>query len=287
MAASGNFSGVQGKASLCQEVDVRLFSEFFDKVATFESKAARTFEGPFLHGPIRPRELQAGVCSAMGNHAVLDHGGVLAPNLYTVRLHPADYQQLSAFRGVLHSQLQYDLMAYANDHKYRLNSRPLVLIERADEVPRGMPQITALHADRSVIAERLALPQATPPGRRAIVPAEQTRDQAAVQRVSVSSAPRFAVLETMDADGAPRAYPLRNDKTVIGRHSTSDVRILDLKVSRLHAVISRMDDAYLLSDLESLVGTCLNGEPLTVPTLLHSHDQIAIAGHMFTFHDVS
>lgn len=49
---------------------------------------------------------------------------------------------------------------------------------------------------------------------------------------------------------------------LIGRSSEADVRFDDEGVSRRHAIIRHIDDAYFVEDLESANGTFVNGEPV-------------------------
>ncbi len=64
---------------------------------------------------------------------------------------------------------------------------------------------------------------------------------------------------------------------VIGRGDDCHVIIDDRQASRHHARITQTQDGYVLEDLGSKNGTFLNGQPLTVPTVLKDGDEIGIA----------
>src|SRR5882724_5606948 len=82
--------------------------------------------------------------------------------------------------------------------------------------------------------------------------------------------------------------PLERSQVIIGRALEADVRINDLRASRLHARINSDHDAqtdntiYSITDLGSTNGTLLNGELIT-EAQLHDGDKIVIGDHLFRF----
>ena len=82
--------------------------------------------------------------------------------------------------------------------------------------------------------------------------------------------------------------PLEREVVTLGRALEADVRINDLKTSRLHAQIVTVRDAqtkettYHLHDLESKNGTLLNGETVT-EAVLQSGDKIGIGDQLLRF----
>jgi diguanylate cyclase (GGDEF)-like protein len=82
--------------------------------------------------------------------------------------------------------------------------------------------------------------------------------------------------------------PLERNQVTIGRALEADVRINDLRASRLHARINSNDDpqtnetVYSITDLSSTNGTLLNGELIT-EALLSDGDKIVIGDHLFRF----
>ncbi len=79
-----------------------------------------------------------------------------------------------------------------------------------------------------------------------------------------------------------KAIPV--DKAVInlGRKSTNDVVINDLRVSRFHAQIRRTREGYMVFDVGSTGGTFVNGERITSHAL-KSGDVISLAGYSLIF----
>jgi two-component system cell cycle response regulator len=82
--------------------------------------------------------------------------------------------------------------------------------------------------------------------------------------------------------------PLERSEVTIGRALEADVRINDLRASRLHARINSSHNAqtdetvYSITDLGSTNGTLLNGELIT-EALLNDGDKIVIGDHLFRF----
>src|SRR5882762_4534087 len=82
--------------------------------------------------------------------------------------------------------------------------------------------------------------------------------------------------------------PLDRSQVIIGRALEADVRINDLRASRLHARINstpgtRTDETvYSITDLSSTNGTLLNGELITEAPL-NDGDKIVIGDHLFRF----
>jgi hypothetical protein len=261
---------------------VRALTRLFRALGALEGWIARFFERPFARGPIHPLEFRGRLLGALGNYAVQDDGALCAPNLYEIRLHPTDYQQLSGLLGILQGQLQRDIAEHARARGYELLSDPIVRIERDQRAPRGMPRIFALPVDRRAIAEDPALLVGSAARRLDGISAGRHGG-----RDGVPPDPKGPRLEALDVAVPPRVFPVCNGATLIGRHSSSDIQIDDERVSRFHATISKKGDRYLLSDLDSLVGTCRNGTAITIPAWLQSGDRIAIGGHAFVFFDGS
>lgn len=70
----------------------------------------------------------------------------------------------------------------------------------------------------------------------------------------------------------------------VGRSATSNIVLLDDKVSRRHAMVHLQGrDEFWLIDLGSSNGTYLNGRRVSQPSRLTDRDEIRIGDHSFTF----
>jgi hypothetical protein len=61
----------------------------------------------------------------------------------------------------------------------------------------------------------------------------------------------------------------------IGRDASCDLVIVDMSVSRRHAILDRIQDGWLLTDLESTNGTRLNGWRIYGPVPVHAGDLVS------------
>lgn len=98
---------------------------------------------------------------------------------------------------------------------------------------------------------------------------------------------RSGRLKIYQADGRllntveiPQDRPLR-----IGRGSDQDVRLMDMTVSRSHAVIEYQGGFYILRDMGSTNATLLNGEPISQPEVLFHGAEITIGTHILIFEE--
>jgi hypothetical protein len=60
----------------------------------------------------------------------------------------------------------------------------------------------------------------------------------------------------------------------IGRDASCDLVVTDMSVSRRHAILDRIKDGWLLTDLESTNGTRVNGWRIHGPVPVHAGDQV-------------
>ncbi|KPL10990.1 hypothetical protein AMJ85_04960, partial [candidate division BRC1 bacterium SM23_51] len=81
-------------------------------------------------------------------------------------------------------------------------------------------------------------------------------------------------------------YVFDKDAMSIGRSRDNDIAIENLAVSRNHARIRRMENSYILSDLNSANGTYVNGVRITKTEVFHD-DVITIGKHQLTFKNVA
>ncbi|MDF1691082.1 MAG: FHA domain-containing protein [Zhongshania sp.] len=80
-------------------------------------------------------------------------------------------------------------------------------------------------------------------------------------------------LKLVSLDGN-EAYAIATDTVVIGRDSDSDITITKDLLSRRHAKLSYIDGSWVLEDLGSTNGTCINNRLLKRPTEVKSGDVI-------------
>ncbi len=80
------------------------------------------------------------------------------------------------------------------------------------------------------------------------------------------------------------AFELGEEALSVGRDSTNAVRLADSLLSRRHCRVERADDRLLLTDLESLNGTFVNGRPVREHALAGG-DRVTVGESCFIFLD--
>jgi hypothetical protein len=84
------------------------------------------------------------------------------------------------------------------------------------------------------------------------------------------------------ADLAPLAFPPGSGvRFTIGRTRDCDLCLTDLSVSRMHALLVRRDDGWVLSDLGSHNGTRLNGWLVREPVPVRAGDRVEFGSMAF------
>lgn len=86
----------------------------------------------------------------------------------------------------------------------------------------------------------------------------------------------------LTAPGAPN-ISLQKSPFLVGSSADCDLRLADPKASPQHVRIARTEAGYVLSDLNSLNGTFLNGERIASPVTLRPGDQIQMGDISVTF----
>ncbi len=69
--------------------------------------------------------------------------------------------------------------------------------------------------------------------------------------------------------GSLDSYPLKKEKTVLGRAADADIQLEDEQASRYHASIFSMHNFYYIQDMNSTNGTFFNGTRVTSMRLAH------------------
>jgi hypothetical protein len=78
------------------------------------------------------------------------------------------------------------------------------------------------------------------------------------------------------------SFPLRGE-IQLGRDKSNGVVIADQKVSRHHALLSPLEDTFILNDQGSANGTYLNGVLISQPTRLKDRDKVTLGDTTFIF----
>ena len=86
-------------------------------------------------------------------------------------------------------------------------------------------------------------------------------------------------------DGQEVEQAFRTERTAIGRHEKSDLRLLDSMVSRHHCLITRENKRFVIKDLESRNGTWINGRKIKNRRHIKNGDIIQIGPFRLVFRE--
>jgi pSer/pThr/pTyr-binding forkhead associated (FHA) protein len=87
-------------------------------------------------------------------------------------------------------------------------------------------------------------------------------------------------LKFKDEKGEIKEIPVSTEEFFIGRHTENDLGIADSAVSRKHLKIQRYADVFVASDLDSTLGTKINGEKMNEPVALKNGDKFVLGDNI-------
>ncbi len=228
-----------------------------EQFSRFEQRIEQLVEGSFARlfaGRLHPREVAIHLTRAMDDNAKLaPDGRMLAPNIFTVRLNPQDYDALMIAQPGLPQALSEAVVSMANRADMVLKTAPSIQLQPDPSIPPRTLSVFAAHdgdARATQVLEAMTLPPAPPP--------RSPRN------------PQLLVSGT-------RYIPLNRQVINIGRRHDNQIVIDDPRVSRVHAQLRLRFGSYVLYDLGSSAGTYVNEHRVT-ECILKPGDVISLAG---------
>ena len=220
---------------------------FFERLV--ERPSARLFRTR-----LQPIQVLRRVERAMEAGRRVEAGREVAPDRFTVHLHPADLEELGD-PAIVAGDVASGALGFARSHNLVRVDRPRVSIRSDAAVVRGEVEVDAGVSRPAPTDDALG--------------DSNTR----VFEIPVPRAPK-ATLEIREPGRLSRtvdvAGPMR-----IGRAEESELPIKDPRVSRLHARVHARDGHLVLTDLGSTNGTRVNGQRIR-EVVLGDGDVIAI-----------
>jgi pSer/pThr/pTyr-binding forkhead associated (FHA) protein len=108
-----------------------------------------------------------------------------------------------------------------------------------------------------------------------------------VPNLSVPPHPEYVERAVLEFDGPPGRVPIRLGEVIIGRHSSDDVRVPDVRISRHHArLVARTDGGF---EIHNLTAVRSEPNPMEVNGVALEHadvddgDIITLGGVSFRF----
>jgi hypothetical protein len=220
--------------------------------ALIEGSAARIFASDDLQ-----KELASCLVDAMRAGVRTQPGGeIIAPNLYTLHIHPSQLINIQGNTTLL-EELAQSLQDSAEETGLAFLSPPVLRIAEDDAVlPRQC------HVIAQISIENLA----------------ETSDMVAEDAPNTPTVPANAFLIV---DGT-RIFSLTQSVINIGRRTDNDLVIDDGRISRVHAQLRAIKGRYVLFDLDSRGGSFVNDQRIH-QSVLYPGDVISLAGVPLVF----
>ena len=219
-------------------------------------------------GKVHPAEIAKALQrEADEQRSVLGEGRVLAPNVYVVRLGETDFGHLGQWSDQLAAELADMVTEHIDDEGYQVFDKVTVRLERDDELPTGIFEVSSQVADpaRPRSREDVALAPPPPPGSPAFPPLPPLRGRTATdtgkQNPSIvgRAGSRPGIKHVLVVDGPGTRHELTTGRNVIGRGTEADIRLPDTGVSRKHVDVVLDGGTATVEDLGSTNGTLVNG----------------------------
>lgn len=279
-----------------------------------ESKLAGLVEGTFsraFSSEVRPIEIARKLAREMEEHKSQSVSRTYVPNEYRVFLSPRDRQRLAEYEDALIAELSGYLLEHARRERLALLSRPVIEFQTDERLRLGefgiQTRVTHPADEQAELpAEQSAASDLSPPGHRppagsspvpapAIQPGgesgaseapggERTMVYSSAQRVA-APLQESALLRRQTAIllVGGRRMALSDRGAIVGRSRKCEIVLEDPNVSRRHAELRPRGGSWVLTDLGSTNGSCVNGRPVTEPTVIKPGDEIELGTAVVRF----
>jgi len=230
-----------------------MINSTFDRIeaylrALFEKKLPRIFTGHRPHATLVDELLQVMQKTALRD----DTGKLFAPDLYLLRVSPQDLVEWQLHQDIL-DEIAHSIHNIGESVNLVFRKPPKIELTPEATIPVGGFSIAAHFASKDP-----ALPDT------AVMTAHDGDE-------STPELPENAMLII----AGKASYPLVKPVIDIGRHSSNDLALSDLHVSRHHAQLRAIKDHYVIFDVGSTAGVYLNGRRISQATL-HAGDVIRL-----------
>ncbi len=203
---------------------------------------------------LQPIQMAKAAARAMEQAQIIGLRGPQVPNLYEVRLAPADLARFGEYQHVLLDDLRTYLREYAGDRRLRPVAEITVELVEDASVRAGSVRASARFAGLSAAVEREV--EAAVDGTRQL----RLADLAAARGVQTQPGTAPLVL----TDGRSLEFTLEPEMDVVrlGRALDNDVVIESTRVSRYHVQLRWVESSWLVYDLDSTNGTWVDEQRL-------------------------
>ena len=220
--------------------------------ALIEGNSSRLFQGKVSTGDLIKKLTEA---LQMGIKTFPD-GKQVAPNLYTIVLHPSTSDSIAANLDQL-EELARNIRQVGEENNLTFLCPPVARISTdPDQIPQNIRVIAQISMDNLAETSDFIVDE--------------------VPTIPITSLNAFLIV-----DGT-QVFPLANGTVNIGRRSDNQLVIDDGRVSRVHAQLRIIKGRYIIFDLDSTGGTFVNEQRIQ-QCILFPGDVISLAGVPLVF----
>jgi len=197
-------------------------------------------------------QLAAQMVAAMRSRTqVLKDGALIAPNLYTIAVHPEYAPDVESNQALLETLAEH-VRAAGEQGGLLFNSPPVIGIAPDSATPKGTFAISAV-----IVGAEL--------------PETNAMESTAQQLQENLPARAFLIV------GGSQIFALNETVVNIGRKLDNQLAIDDPRISRQHAQLRAVKGHFVIFDLDSSGGTFVNGDKVN-KAVLRPGDVISLAG---------
>ncbi len=244
---------------------------------SLESKIAGLVEGTFsraFRSEVRPVEIARKLAREMEENKSFSVSRTYVPNEYRVFLSPRDRERFSSYEEALTAELAGYLLEHARRERLALLSRPVIEFQTDDRLGLGEFGIQT-----SVVqpAEEPGEPAVHDEGGRTMIYSTAGRVAEPLEERARTRQQSALLL----VDG--KRMVVGPAGVTLGRSRQCDVVLSDPNVSREHAEIRPRGGSWVLSDLGSTNGSCINGRRIDRPEVVKPGDEIELGQSVIRF----
>jgi hypothetical protein len=245
---------------------------------SLESKIAGLVEGTFsraFRSEVRPVEIARKLAREMEEHKSFSVNRTYVPNEYRVYLSPRDRDRFASYEEALAAELGGYLLEHARRERFAMLSKPVIQFETDDRLGLGEFGIQTRVVQPE--HESAAPPQQEEPSGRTMI--YSTAGRVAEPLEERARARQESALLMIDG----KRMVVGPAGVTIGRSRECDVVLNDPNISRQHAEIRPRGGSWVLTDLGSTNGSCINGRRIEHPEVIKPGDEIEVGTSVIRF----
>jgi hypothetical protein len=223
----------------------------------------RYWEGLFKKGagPVQPVEIARSLVREMNDKRRVSVSRVYAPNVFTVYIGSADFEQSAPLQAPLAQEMGEHILVQAEEKGFTLIGKPEISFEEDQALGVGALRIESLFNASVDGDDRIRQAEEMGSGRTGLM---QRIDHTMIfgKKEPDGREPAGLYLTVIQGPDMGKIFSLGSEQQAltIGRKMTNNIYLTDINASREHARVEWREGALFLKDLGSRNGTFLNAE---------------------------